>query len=226
MRTLALLVAAATLLLAGCGTDPGTTAADPVRRDRPPPPSQVPAAPGEVATREVVTVLQEARPEVCLGAVAESWPPQCSGPPLLDWHWDQRQAGLDRPGGPVTPGGADAYEQAGPVRWGQYVLTGTWDGAALTVRTAIPAALHDAPSAEPADPLVTSGTDSDGSPRLAGIAREVGAQLPGVLASYVAGSHVAVDVVYDDGSLQDWADTAYGEGVVVLAPALVDVAAD
>ena len=56
--------------------------------------------------------------------------------------------GLDRPGGPVTPGGADAYEQAGPVRWGQYVLTGTWDGAAVRSEPRS-AALNGAPSAEP-----------------------------------------------------------------------------
>ncbi len=31
-----------------------------------------------------------------------------------------------------------------------------------------------------------------------------------------------VDVVYDDGSLQAWADDAYGADVVIVRPALLD----
>ena len=34
--------------------------------------------------------------------------------------------------------------------------------------------------------------------------------------------HVLADVIYDDGSLQDWADATYGDHVVVVSPALVD----
>jgi hypothetical protein len=34
--------------------------------------------------------------------------------------------------------------------------------------------------------------------------------------------HVLVDVYYDDGTLQDWADTTYGAGVVLVSPALLD----
>ena len=33
---------------------------------------------------------------------------------------------------------------------------------------------------------------------------------------------VVVDVVHDDGSLQDWADATYGENVVIVSSALVD----
>ncbi len=32
-----------------------------------------------------------------------------------------------------------------------------------------------------------------------------------------------VDVTYDDGTYQDYADATYGEGVVVVTGALVDV---
>ena len=35
--------------------------------------------------------------------------------------------------------------------------------------------------------------------------------------------HVLVDVTYDDGSLQAWADEHYGAGVVLITSALVDV---
>ena len=39
--------------------------------------------------------------------------------------------------------------------------------------------------------------------------------------AYVDGPRVLVDVTYDDGSLQDWADTTYGDGVVVVHSMLV-----
>ena len=48
---------------------------------------------------------------------------------------------------------------------------------------------------------------------------------PGVLGAYGGeGSegHVLVDVYYDDGSLQEWADATYGAGVVLVSAALVD----
>ena len=35
--------------------------------------------------------------------------------------------------------------------------------------------------------------------------------------------HVLVDVYYDDGTLQEWADATYGAGVVLVSSALVDV---
>ena len=48
---------------------------------------------------------------------------------------------------------------------------------------------------------------------------------PGVLGAYGgSGSdgHVLVDVYYDDGTLQSWADTTYGAHVVLVTSALVD----
>lgn len=45
--------------------------------------------------------------------------------------------------------------------------------------------------------------------------------LPGVQGTYAAETHVLADVAYDDGSLQEWADVAYGAGVVRLMPAMV-----
>ena len=50
-------------------------------------------------------------------------------------------------------------------------------------------------------------------------------QLPGYLGSYGGegtDGHVFGDVFYDDGSLQEWADTTYGENVVIVSSALVD----
>ena len=49
--------------------------------------------------------------------------------------------------------------------------------------------------------------------------------VPGVQGAYGADGHVLVDVTYDDGTYQDYADATYGDGVVVMSGALVDVEA-
>ena len=47
--------------------------------------------------------------------------------------------------------------------------------------------------------------------------------LPGYQSSWLSGEgHLVVDVVYDDGSLQDWLDSEHGKDVVVLNSLLVD----
>jgi hypothetical protein len=65
------------------------------------------------------TVLQSPAhgPELCLGGVLDSLPPQCSGLPIPNWRWDQ-----------VT-----GQESRGGTIWGVYQLVGTYDGAAFTV---------------------------------------------------------------------------------------------
>ena len=78
-------------------------------------------------TSGLVTVLDSGSgPELCLGAVAESYPPQCGGPQLADFDF-----------------GDVGAEKAAGVTWGQYALTGTYDGTTFTVTDAIPAALYD-----------------------------------------------------------------------------------
>jgi len=206
--TLALLL----VLLAACGSRTGDVADDPADGGGTSPsraPSAVPAAPGEVATRGAVTVLDDgAGPELCLGPVAESFPPQCGGPPILDWDWKGQLP--------------DTYQQAAGVIWGEYAVTGRWDGESLTVTRAVPAAQYQppvddpTPSTEPGDP-VDRGT-------LERIARELGRDLPGAQSSYVADGRAHVDALYDDGSLQQWADRTYGAGTVVVTSLLVDVA--
>lgn len=208
------------LLLAACGSETGEAGSDTSGADgsRPPTPSTVPAAPGDVRTRGIVTVMDNGAPEVCLGPVAESWPPQCRGPRLVGWSWKAQRLVLGQPSQrPTRP----AYEQQGAVRWGQYALTGRWNGRSLTVLTSVPAALYDAtPDESPALPTPERGYDAD---ELVRIAEELGGELPGALTSYADRGHVLVDVTYDDGSLQAWADEAYGTNVVVVTSALVDV---
>jgi len=214
--TLVAALTATWMLLAACGTDAG----DPAPRQDDDPgatarPTRTPAAPGAVSTRGVVTVRDDGHPVVCLGPVAESWPPQCDGPPLAAWDWRQERLVLGQ------PGGGRSYEQAGGVRWGRYFLTGSWDGRVLTVQTAVPEALYDG---APEDRGDLPDPERDLSPtELDALAAELGDSLPGALSSYVDDAGRArVDVVYDDGSLQAWADATYGRGVVVVTSMLVD----
>jgi hypothetical protein len=50
--------------------------------------------------------------------------------------------------------------------------------------------------------------------------------VPGVQGAYGADGHVLIDVIYDDGTYQDYVDAAYGDGVVVVSPALALVSDD
>ncbi|GAA4736719.1 hypothetical protein GCM10023350_20720 [Nocardioides endophyticus] len=198
----ALLLTAA--LFAACGSDGDATATDPAApRPSAGRPTAVPAAPGPVHTAGLVTVMDTGTPEVCLGPVAESYPPQCSGPELLGWDWGDHDG---------------MFEEQGDVRWGQFALTGTWDGKRLTSTQAVPAPLYDAlPVEGPAYPAPAARLDGA---ELEVVRGEV-ADLPGAQGAYVDGPRVLVDVTYDDGTLQDWADTTYGESVVVVHSMLV-----
>lgn len=95
------------LLLGACG-DPGAVG----------PRSGGTPSPG---TRYVGTgtVLQNAEhgPQLCLGAVAESFPPQCGGIPLLEWNWAE----------------VGREQRAGGTTWGVYRVVGTFDGTNFTV---------------------------------------------------------------------------------------------
>jgi hypothetical protein len=67
------------------------------------------------------TVLDDGRgPQLCLGGVAESYPPQCSGIPLAGWDWE-------------TVAGE---ESASGTTWGDFHVVGTYDGETLTVAEA------------------------------------------------------------------------------------------
>ncbi len=172
-----------------------------------PRPSEVPAAAGQVRSANLPTVMDTgAGPvELCLGAIAESYPPQCGGPAIPNWDWAAQQG---------------MFEQQGKIRWGTFAVTGTWDGEAFTVTDAIPAALYDAMAATPTEPPAPARTYSDAE--LEDIATEV-SDLPGAQGAFGSEGHVSLDVVYDDGSIQAWADETYGESVVLVTSALVDL---
>lgn len=106
MRTPGLLLLA--LVVTACGSGPGGPGAAS---------SPQPDPDREQEYAAVGTVLDAGRgPELCLGGVAESYPPQCGGPAVAGWSWRSVE-----------------HESASGVRWGEYAVTGTWDGETLTL---------------------------------------------------------------------------------------------
>lgn len=141
--------------------------------------------------------------ELCLGAIAESYPPQCSGIPVEGWSWD----------------GIEGWETSGDVSWGAYAVRGTYDGSTFAV-TGEPVMLALYDPIAPVDP--TGGRPGtadeaaltemqDAVPELIG---------EGFLSSYSENGWLWVDVVWDDGTLQAAADETYGEGAVVVRSAM------
>lgn len=203
MRTTSLAALAAAMLLTttACGGDETTVARDPSPQG---PPS--PAVPAEVRTTNLAVVMDTGDgPEVCLGPIAESYPPQCGGPTLLGWDWSEHEI----------------HDRQRKVRWGSFLVTGTWDGEALTASDAIPAALYDPMAPEPFEPPTPDPAVP--AAELERIAEELREVLPGVQGTYAAETYVMVDVTFDDGSLQEWADDTYGEDVVLVNSALTPV---
>lgn len=195
------------LLLAACATpgDPAGTGGDGFGAPDPAALADhlTPAADGEVIGQGTVLQGGDAPPAFCLGGVMESYPPQCSGPPIMNWDWDL----------------AGGSESASGVTWGAYAVTGTWDGATFT-RTGvpIPLSLYDAMPFD--DPL--AGRQGLTAPHeLERIQQEVFSGRKGhVLTAGTDRGFVVVTVVYDDGTFQARMDAEYSADVVVVLSAL------
>jgi len=145
--------------------------------------------------------------QLCLGAIADSYPPRCEGIPVEGWSWD----------------GVGGGESAGDVRWGAYAVQGVYDAAIFTVsRPPIPLALYD-----PAKPVEPSGGRPGAADEKTLLA--IQDELPGRLGASYLGSgpeegRLHVQVVWDDGTWQKAADDDFGAGVVAIEPALVPIA--
>lgn len=105
MKRLLLLLPVA-VLLAACGDD-----AEPVVAAQPDPDQRY-----RVASATVLESTEHG-PQLCLGGVAESYPPQCGGLDLVGWDWaDVPQA-----------------ETASGTTWAAVSVIGTYDGEVFTV---------------------------------------------------------------------------------------------
>jgi hypothetical protein len=106
------------LLLGACGEVAPPSADAPAESPTTPPtPTKPTASPGLV--RGIGTVLDDGDgPELCLGPIMSSLPPQCGGPRLAGWDWST----------------VESAHRAG-VRWTvpEYVVTGTFDGTTFAV---------------------------------------------------------------------------------------------
>jgi hypothetical protein len=71
-------------------------------------------------------------PELCLGGVAESFPPQCTGVPISNWDWTA----------------VAGEESASGTTWGEFHLVGTYDGSSFTALEVGP---YEPPSSEAVD---------------------------------------------------------------------------
>ncbi len=124
--------------LAGCGSSSPDSATDPGEPPGTPPAASTPDAP--VSGFGMVLDKGDG-PQLCLGAIAESYPPQCGGIPLDGWDWSAR----------------DDFEDISGVKFAMYAVTGTFDGTRLTVtEPPISGALYDPMP----DPTVGRGTST------------------------------------------------------------------
>jgi hypothetical protein len=158
----------------------------------------------------VATVLQkgDGPPELCLGGVAESLPPQCGGPEIAGWDWDAVEA-----------------DSAQGTTWGEYAVEGTWDGETfrLTEAAAAPAERPVSPDDPRLDPDNAGAVGPDTPESEADeLQNEVFDHLGG-LSGWIENGYVWVTVVYDDGSIQRYADNKYGADTVAVLSALRDV---
>lgn len=151
----------------------------------------------------------DASPQLCLGAIAESYPPQCSGVAIAGWDWSR----------------IELKETANDVTWGTFAVFGTWDGETFTVtEDPVPLALYDPMMSDPDPRLDPENAGESSDAELRGIQEVVSTDLPvDVLLSFVENGYLFVTVYYDDGSIQEYFDAVYGSDVVAVQSALVAI---
>ena len=204
----------AIMVLTGCAADyqasgpVGSAGSDaPTAPISPDPPVSAEGT-GEVFGQGTVLQAGDGPPQLCLGGVADSYPPQCGGPEIVGWDW-------------VAAG---QFESAADTKWGGYAVQGTWDATRLTVTAPpIPLSLFD--SAATPDPFLDEGnagaTNADRLAFIQGEVYELG--LPGFLGSWAMNGYLFVDVVHDVNLVQVLLDGRYGPGVAVVRAALKPV---
>lgn len=152
----------------------------------------MPSATGPVLA--VGTVLDAGTPMLCW-MVLTSLPPQCGGPVVIGWDWT------------TVP-----HEEASGVRWTETVaLQATYDATAQTVTPTQPP-LDLAAITMPAREIPEGDLDEA---TIAALQEDlVTIDRADVLGNGGERGTMVLEVVYDDGSIQEAVDAIYGEGVV------------
>lgn len=150
----------------------------------------------------VGTVLeQDGGSIICVGGVAESAPPQCSGLELVGWDW-----------------AAFEHAETGGVRWAQGVaIEGSYDAEAQTFTPTgepMSAAAIQLPAIEVPEGDLDEATIAAVQEDLWSLER------PDFLSSGGERGLLMLNVAFDDGSMQAALDDIYGPGVVFVVPAL------
>lgn len=191
-------IALGTLLVSGCAT-PAASVGDPTGTNAP-----LPVA-GELQGQGMVLQKEAEPPQLCLGSIAESYPPQCSGPALANWDWSK----------------VDDEETASGYTWGSYAVAGTWDGVHFTqTKDPVPLSLYDPPG--PTRPKLWEESAGPGSEvQLELIRAEIySSHESSILGSWTANGYLILNVFYDDGALQNEMDARYGPKLVLVESAL------
>lgn len=167
------------------------------------------AADGDVIGQGTVLQLDGKPAEFCLGSVAESYPPQCSGPEIIGWNWAL----------------VDGVQTASGVTWGTYAVQGTWDGERFTV-TEPPIMLALYSPMATIDPHRLPENTGDTPENELQVIHDELPELDTVtfLSSGAENGYLFVNVIYDDGQIQQYFDELYGAEVVVVNSALRPVA--
>lgn len=108
------------LLLLGACADPPADPANPG------------SGPGRYEADGTVLESPDHGAELCLGGIAESYPPQCSGLPIPNWDWSK----------------VEGEESASGTTWGTFHVVGTYDGSAFTI---LEVGIYEPPSSDHVD---------------------------------------------------------------------------
>jgi hypothetical protein len=162
-----------------------------------------------------LTVLQKADadvPELC-GMATASIPPICGGIPVSGWDWESVE-----------------HETLHGVRWGDYIVTGVFDGESL-VLTEDPVSkaevdMADYPHLLPEEPEFPEPAEVLPVEELEASANEVMAAFPGLLYwARVDEAHsvVLIHALLATPELEAYAAERFPEGAVLITPALVPI---
>jgi len=169
-----------------------------------------------LTTGDPVTVIDDGSgAELCLGVVFQMLPPACDGPRVEYWEWSDQSG---------------HHEEVSGVRWGEFVVTGSYDAETKTFTATEIVPGPDRPIEPVADESArvsaSAGPGVADESELQAIFEDELAVRDDVLGwgvDPVAGE-VTMQVVYDaHGGLQSEMDEKYGPGIVRVLSSLQPV---